>query len=377
MRARRTEIEEALRARVYSISDPTEAVNPEYADGLRGALVAALEYGLAGIEAPAWRLPPVPPTLLVQARTAARNAVGLDTVLRRYFGGYALLGDFLIEAAQAEGMGASSLKRILRAQATLFDRLIAEVSEEYVREGETRGSSAPQRRLACVRGLLDGEPLDASELNYELEAWHVAAIIKSGDAIGALGELAAALDRRLLALQSDESTAWAWFGGRRQLQPREVEHAVSTVWPERLTIAIGEPGYGLGGWRFTHRQAKAALPVALESSGPMTRYSDVALLASAISDEVLATSLRDIYLAPLADERDGGATLRETLLAYFAAGRHVSATAASLGVSRQTVNSRLRAVEERLGRPLNACAADLEIALRSERLSIRQVHGTD
>jgi len=377
MRSRRAEIEEALRARVYAISDPAETADPEYADGLRAALDAALEYGLAGIEAGAGRLPPIPATLLAQARMAARNAVSLEIVLRRYFGGYSLLGDFLIEAAHAEEMNASRLKRILRTQATLFDRLIAEVSEEYGREREARVNSPSERRLAYVRSLLSGEMLDASELNYNLAAWHVAAIVKGGDAIGALGELAAALDRRLLAVKSDELTAWAWLGGRRKLQVQEIECAVSASWPKQITIVIGEPAFGIGGWRFTHRQARAALPIALTNSGPMTRYGDVALLASAIGDEVLATSLREIYIAPLAEERDGGVTLRETLLAYFDARRHVSATASSLGVSRQTINSRLRAVEARIGRPIDACAVDIEIALRLERLSIRQVFRAD
>lgn len=372
MRARRAEIEEALRVRVFAISDPIEAADHEYADGLRSALEAALEYGLTGIEAGAEHLPPIPPTLVAQARVAARSGVSLDTVLRRYFGGYALLGDFLIEAAQVEGVSTASLKRILRAQATLFDRLIAEVSEEYVRESESGQASAQQRRLACVRRLLAGELAEVSELNYELDAWHLGVIARGAGAVAALGKLAATLDCRLLILQGDESTAWAWFGGRRALEPEEVTRGVSADSSKQLTIAIGESAQGLAGFRVTHRQAMAALPVALASSGPITRYGDVALLASAMRDEVLKASLHQIYIVPLSNQRGGGTALRETLLAYFAAHRNVSATAASLGISRQTVNSRLRAVEKRVGRPLSACGSEIEVALGLERLYIRR-----
>lgn len=106
------------------------------------------------------------------------------------------------------------------------------------------------------------------------------------------------------------------------------------------------------------------MPIALRQSPGLVRYTDVALLASALRDDTLAGSLEGLYLAPLAEERDGGAALRRTLRAYFMAGRNVSSAAAALGVSRQTVNSRLRAIEERIGRPLDACTAELETALR-------------
>jgi DNA-binding PucR family transcriptional regulator len=101
----------------------------------------------------------------------------------------------------------------------------------------------------------------------------------------------------------------------------------------------------------------------------MIRYSDVALLASALQDEVLASSLQRLYLDPLAYERDGGATLRHTLRAYFLACRQVSSTAAVLGVSRQTVAVRLRTIEERIGRSLDGCASEMDTALRMQELN--------
>jgi DNA-binding PucR family transcriptional regulator len=142
--------------------------------------------------------------------------------------------------------------------------------------------------------------------------------------------------------------------------------------PPGVSLAIGEPGESLSGWRLTHQQARAALPIALRSPEGLVRYADVALLASTLQDDLLSTSLRQLYLVPLEQERDGGETLRETLRAYFAAERNVSSAAAALGVSRQAVNSRLRTIEEKLGRPLGGCAAELETAL-----SMEQVNGLD
>ena len=94
------------------------------------------------------------------------------------------------------------------------------------------------------------------------------------------------------------------------------------------------------------------------------RYAEVALLASMLRDDLLVSSLEEIYLAPLARERDGGVVARATLRAYFATERNVSSAAAVLGVSRQAVGRRLKAIEQRLGRPLNECAVEIEAALR-------------
>jgi hypothetical protein len=311
--------------------------------------------------------------LLAQARIAARNAVSLDTVLRRYFGGYALLGDFLIEAAQEEGIGGAALKGLLRAQAALFDRLIAAVSEEYCREDRGGVDTVGRRRAERVKRLLAGELPGTFDLGYDLDGHHLGAIAAGPGAEAALGELARALDRRLLLVCPGERSVWAWLGGRGPVDRQRLDRFLDKDWPVKVPLALGAPGRGFPAWRLTHRQAQAALPIALRGPKTCVHYSDVALLASALCDEVLATSLEEAYLAPLAEERDGGAALRETLLAYFTAGRHASATAAALGISRQTVNSRLRVAEGRIGRPVDTCAAEIETALRLDRLSIRRV----
>lgn len=73
-------------------------------------------------------------------------------------------------------------------------------------------------------------------------------------------------------------------------------------------------------------------------------------------------------MVPLAAEKDGGMALRETLRAYFACDRNATSAAAALGVTRQTVNNRLRAIEQRLGREIGSCSIELDLALRVEGL---------
>ncbi len=140
------------------------------------------------------------------------------------------------------------------------------------------------------------------------------------------------------------------------------------TWPPRLALALGEGAEGLTGWRLTHRQALAAHPIAVRGPGAPVRYADVALLAATLQDDLLATSLHKLYLEPLEAERDGGAALRDTLRAYFAAGRNVTSAAVALEVNRRTVRNRLRGAESRIGRSLDECAAELQMALGLEEL---------
>jgi hypothetical protein len=367
LEARRPEIEQAILARVYGISDPSN--DPAYLESLRASVLVALDYAFEAIERGEERAPPPPPSLLAQARMAARSSVGLDTVLRRYVAGYTLIGDFLAGEAASLGPGkGTSPAQVLRGRAAILDRLLAAVSEEYEREAATRNCSNEQRRSERLQRLLAGEPLDTAEFEYEFEAHHTAAVAKGPRAAESLRELAVALDRRLLLVHRDERTCWAWLGARRPLDPERVEQRMQAGWPPDLTVALGEPAEGHSGWRLTHRQATAALPVAERRGECLVRYADVALLAAATQDDLLATSLHRLYLDPLQHDSDRGGHARHTLRAYFAAERNITSAANALGVDRKTVRTRLRALESALGRPLTTCASELETALALEEM---------
>ena len=366
LEARRAEIEQALLARVYGIADPTEVGDLTYVDGLRAAASAALDLGFSTLDSPPDRVPLVPPILLSQARLAARNGVVLDTVLRRYTAGHAVFVDFLVEQVERDGtLPPAELRRLLAVSSSAFDRLLASVSEEHGRELESQpGFSQERRGTERVERLLAGEPLDIAEIDYDLELHHVGLIGHGLEASGAIRELARALHCRLLVVSRDDATACAWLGSRRRLDPADVADALDSIDASDVGIAFGEPSKGLMGWRLTHRQATAALSVLRHGGKSPVRYAEVALLASMLQDDLLRTSLRELYLAPLDQERDGGATHRATLAAYFAADRNISSAAAALGVDRRTVANRLRAIESRLPRPLSAALPDVEAALR-------------
>jgi hypothetical protein len=365
LRERLPEIQAAIATRVYAISDPHDVADPAYLQGLNAALAAAIDYRLAVLEASERHAPSVPPVLLAQARLDARDGVPLDTVLRRYFAGNALFGDFLVEEAERAEVPSSALRRLLGAQATLGDRLVEAVSEEHAREAKSWPSSTAERRRECVKSLLAGELVDRSGLGYDLDAHHLALMARGEGSQETMRMLAERLDRHLLAVCREEEPVWAcWLGGMRPLDAEQALQALGDMPLDRVLVTVGEPGEGLSGWRLSHRQAKAALPIAERKGQAVLRYADVVLQASILRDDLATISLRRLYLEPLEKARDGGEMGRETLRAYFAAERNVSSTAAALGVDRRTVTNRLRAIEDLFGRPIKDVATELETALR-------------
>lgn len=365
LRARLSEVDGVFLALIHGDEGLTQSPNPEHGEDMRVSMRIAFEHCLLGIERGEDNLPPVPALLLSQARVAARSGITLDTLLRRYFAGHTVLSGFLVEEAERDGsLGTARLQLLMQILARIFDRLVATVSEEYAQESGSPSGTTDERRAKNIEGLLDGDTPDTSCFDYDFDAHHVGMVTKGHHTAEAVHDLAKALDRRLLRVSSDEGVHWAWLGGRRPLDVANLEHLVSDVWPPQFPLAIGEPAQGLSGWRLTHRQAKAALRIAVRSSSTLVRYADVALLASMLQDELFATSMRELYLVPLEQERDSGEALRQTLRAYFGADRNVSSAASALGVSRRTVANRLKVIESLFDKPLREVGVEVEAALR-------------
>jgi AcrR family transcriptional regulator len=401
LRARREELVGALFARVRAGALASSGDDDaEYVSGLRAAVYATVEYVLTGIERGVGWEGSIPVVAAEQARRAARVGVPLETVLRRYLAGHTLFERFVMdEAARGEENGIPPTPReavqgALRAQAAVLDRLLERIAGEYGDELQRMRRSPEQRRCERVRRLLEGAAVedgavDEAGLDYELEGrWHLGVIATGTGAAQAVRGLAVKGDRQLLSVERGERSVWAWLGGRERFAVWEVERVIGTgshppsdgvephgmeSHPPGVVLAIGEPARGVEGWRLTHQQARAALVVALRRRGPgggaVTRYADVALLASALKDEGLSRALIEVYIAPLEDRRGGDRMLLQTLRAYFAAERNVSSAAAALGIARNTLESRLRTIEVKLGRTLHPCPPELEVALRLDEIT--------
>ncbi len=376
LRTRRAELEEAIYARVRAaVADPGGNEDAEYMVGLRLVVGEVLDYGLMGLEHGEEWSGHIPPRAVVQARRAARLGVSLGSVLCRYIAGQALFSDYVME--EADSIGASRADKALRHNlrktlASLLERLTTSVADAYNVEAERTRHTPDQRRAELVQRLLAGGFADPTrlDLDFDFGGWHLGVIATGVDAGQALRTIAAELDCRLLAVPNGEDTVWAWLGGRRRCTAGDIigaaEHGQAG---SVVSLAIGEPAQGVAGWRLTHRQAQAALRVALPRGAPFTRYADVALLAAVLRDDLLSASLIEIYVSPLALHTSTGATWRQTLCAYVDSSQNISSTASALGVTRQTVENRLHAIEAVLGRPRKAWLPDLALALRALELT--------
>lgn len=180
------EIEQELLAQLGAFSGDGIS-DPEYVDGLRRSATAALEFGIEGIESSERNAPQVPAVLYAQARLAARNDMALHTVLGRYFNGYALLNGFVDQAAEEEELlGSPLLGEVRRASSSLFNCLIESIGEQYELEARSRQHSPESRREALVRRALDCERIDAAELNYDFDAFHVGLVASGPEAATAI-----------------------------------------------------------------------------------------------------------------------------------------------------------------------------------------------
>lgn len=365
---RRDEIVERVLARVRAIGDAGSAKDAEYLRGVRMAVETAIDHTIEATAGPEDRPPTVPAAVLAQARLAAQRGTPLETVLRRYLGGHAVLGDVVAEEAERRGVAAALLRHVLRAQAAETDRVLGVISETYRHEAASaRAPSGDRRQALRVRRLLDGELMDPSGLGYELDRWHVGIVAPESTESEALATLAVDPNAARLIVDGGDGLIWGWLGFREKPAPPPAGPP-PIVPGAGHRVGIGEPVHGLAGWRLTHEQARAALSVASRMEKAVVRYADVALLAAALRDELLTTSLRSLYLEPLDSGRDGGQVLRATLRAYLDADRNASSTAAALGVSRTTVSNRLRAIEERLGHLRPSILGDLALALQLSEL---------
>jgi hypothetical protein len=238
----------------------------------------------------------------------------------------------------------------------------ADIDPRAVGPGSQDGA---ERRSAgeALELLLAGEPIDRSMFSYDFDAWHLGVIASGIGAEELLRRHADELDRELLVARGEGETTTGWWGGPGTFEEAELAEISAPALRHRGLLAIGEPAFGLGGWRATQRQARVAYGLA-GASRPVSRYGDVALLAAVAADHDLADFLEKTFFTPLCDPSLQDRELPATLRAYLDARGHMSEAAAALHVDRGTLVARMRMIEERIGRPLHLCLAELDLALR-------------
>jgi hypothetical protein len=232
---------------------------------------------------------------------------------------------------------------------------------------------AAQLRAETVRQILRGDVVDeelaVGRLGYELHRHHVALRVAScshevrGLERAAL-EAAAALGRgEPLVVPSGAASLDVWWGA---YEPPTTVRLDGYRPPEGIRVAFGAPGQDVAGFRRSHDQAVQAARVAAlagNRASAVTGYARVELVSLLAVDLPRARAFVHAQLGPLAADEEPAARLRETVLAYLAAGGSGTRVAKELYVHQNTVAYRIKRAEELLGRRVTARSVELTCAL--------------
>ena len=298
------------------------------------------------------------------ARAAAINDIPLAAVLRGYRISHAVAVDQLLQHAERVGAPMSTVCEAVRGVFAHMDAIVALGSHTYLEERRRINSRPERTRFLRIRAVLAG----AEELGmpYPLDGDHVAIVLRGPQPAATLAAVArAAGDAPLLVTEASDGRVWAWLA----CASCENDIVAALRAHARGTIAAGVCGHesGVAGFRATHRKAQLALRLGSVQGSSVTTYADVALEALAVGGEDLAREFVRAEMGALAEPARRTTLARETLAAYFATGTAAEA-ARRLSVSERTVTYRLRHAELVLGRPLTVRRAELEMALRLDRL---------
>ena len=349
------------------------ASRPELAEGLRascyGNVRAALQ-ALGGDRQPPRKLAA---EAMNEARATARADIALEPLLHTYRIGHAVVLERFF--ALVEELDLSSAQRhsaTLIGSKYLFayvDRVVGEVSEEYTAERQRVLRSSIQRRVQLVRDVLGGASIDSAELGYRLEQEHLAVVATGPAADASLRDLARRLERSLLTVAMTDDTVWAWLGSSRRSDRGERHDSVWAQVADRTRYAVGEPAWGITGFRDSHEQALAAPPgrrAPAAAGDPLRRRRAGG-----------GAAVRRPRRAPLRRARAGSvdraetretSVLRDTLGSYLQSGLNAAAAAAALNVSDRTIAYRIHGIEDLLGRSVLARSSELAAAVRLHRV---------
>ena len=351
----------------YSDWATPEALEPTRANARRdiGREVAALLEGFA--------LPvSCPEEVANSARYAASTGFPLAGVLQCYRTGHAVQWGPWLDAVESLGLGDDERRALLERGSAFFfeyaDRCSKWSEAVYTEERERLLRGREQRRTQMIRDVIGGAKPEAAQLDYELARDHVGVIAWGRDPDAALDRLARELEQPMLRVAAGRDTAWAWLGSDEDWTQADVRALERMLPPTGTQLAVGGPARGVEGFRRSHDEARQARRIAERGSSPVTFYDEVGLVALAAQDEPRARAFVAHELGPLTDDDERSASLRATLRAYIETGLHASSAAAVLGVHERTVANRVRAAEERLGRPVAARSAELGTALRLHEL---------
>lgn len=258
--------------------------------------------------------------------------------------------------------------------------LEAERHYEIEREAWLRGTAAA--RAAAVEDILAGTEVDpqraSKRMRYDINRHHLgvrAWLDSSSDDPGLQSTLTAALWRLIEALSAQSPmilpagsmAITAWLSRPQAFTAAELASLGDDARsPDGVSVAVGEPGWGIGGFRRTYLEASHAHRLASllgERAAVVTRYRDVAVAALASADDEHAVAFVKRVLGPLAVDDEATYRVAATLAVYLEENRSPGRAAQRLTVHPNTVSYRVHQAEQLLGRQIDNNTVELSVAL--------------
>jgi hypothetical protein len=328
-----------------------------------------------------------PPAAVEYARRLAQRDVPIVALVRAYRVGHGLFLSWCIDELAGRSpdadLAAAVTSRMIDRSFRYIDRVSEQLITAYQLERDRWLLTRTAVRAARVRAMLGAEPVDVvateSALGYRLHQHHLGVVawvtdaVHGSDGLTRLDRLASAAARALgdrgrpLFVPRDESLAWVWIpvGGDGSVTQDVLSKAFDNG-DATTRLAVGEPAYGVDGFRQTHRQAARAQDLALAArpGRRLTTFADVGAVALICADIDAARTWIWGTLGDLALNDEPHARLRDTLRIYLVTGSYTG-TAERMALHKNSVQYRIRRAEEALGAPIEARHADLELALRA------------
>ncbi|HET9876114.1 MAG TPA: helix-turn-helix domain-containing protein [Mycobacterium sp.] len=326
-----------------------------------------------------------PPTAVI-ARSGVQRNIPLNELLRSVRLGQQQTWQWLFERVTATRAGERH-KALDLATNLLFaycDALLVQAEHLYEIERESWLRGAAAARAGAVDDILaerEDDPQRASKrLRYDINRHHVgvsAWVTATHDEPDPQTTLTAALSQLVSGLSAQSSMIHpagsmaiaAWLSRPQPFTTNDMDAAhicAKACLPDGVWVAIGEPGWGIGGFRRTYIEASHAQRVAVflgDRASAVTRYRDVAVAALASMDGEHAVAFVKRILGPLAANDEGTYRVATTLAAYLEENRSPAKAAQRLTVHPNTVSYRVNRAEELLGRPIDTNTLDLSVAL--------------
>ncbi|PJE11292.1 MAG: PucR family transcriptional regulator [Mycobacterium sp.] len=331
----------------------------------------------------------VPPVAVEYSRRLARDGVPVNTLVRAYRLGQRHMTETVFTELRTLQMEPTTQLAVIEAITGFVFEYVDWVSGHlvgaYEREHVQWQENQHTIRAMRVRDLL-GDDADvavdtaSAAIDYPLHAQHLALIVwhEADDALAQLQRfvhgLAAAVNTsgQPLFAAADRTTAWVWLPF--SVPPGEIAARVreySATSPETLNIAMGAAGFGVQGFRRSHRQARRAQAAALardQRPGAPSRVLVAATDRTVMATALLGAGIDEVrgwvadVLGDLACDTEDDAVLRETLRVFLHRGSTREAAARELNVGFNGLRCRVERAVARRGRPIDD-RTDVELAL--------------